>query len=193
MIKAFLIDADGVTLVKQVYFSEAYSKDFGVPLEKITPFFKKEFTNCQLGKTDLKKALSAYLNDWGWGKSIEELLQYWFEKNTLADEKVISSIQKIRKNGIKCYLATNQEKYRAEYILNNLSFKDKFDGFFFSCEIGYLKSEENFFEKIIKDLELKPGEIKFFDDEEKNIATAEKLGIETRLYAEISDLDLLNH
>ena len=189
MIKVFLLDADGVTLKKQGYFSEIYSKEYGVAVEKIMPFFKNEFRNCQLGKSDLKEVLPKYLAEWGWEKSVEDFLGYWFNSNTMADEEVINKIQSIRAGGIICYLATDQDKYRAEYIKNNLHYKDKFDGFFFSCELGYSKVTPDFFKAVVSKLGLVPADIFFLDDEDENIESAKKVGIQAKFYNNLSDLE----
>jgi len=63
MIKAILFDGDGVTLVKQGYFSDKYAMEHGVPVEKIMPFFRNEFKTCQLGKADMKEELVKYLSE----------------------------------------------------------------------------------------------------------------------------------
>jgi len=182
MSKALLLDADGVVLKKQSYFSEVYSKEYNVSLEKIIPFFRNEFLDCQLGKIDIKEVLPKYLKEWGWQKSVDDFLQYWFESSTIVDKEVENKVQEIRALGTKCYLVTDQEKYRAEYLRKNLYFEKKFDGCFFSCEIGYSKSSPEFFKVVFKQLELNPSDIIFLDDEEKNIVVAEQLGIKATLY-----------
>ncbi|NTW75625.1 MAG: hypothetical protein HGB34_01865, partial [Candidatus Moranbacteria bacterium] len=54
-IKAVLLDADGLLLKKQRYFSEIYSEQYGVPTESIIPFFKTRFRDCQKATADLKE------------------------------------------------------------------------------------------------------------------------------------------
>src|SRR5258708_1571279 len=188
MTKALLLDADGVTLIKQGYFSEIYSREYSVPQEKIISFFKNEFRDCQLGKIDIKQVLPNYLKEWGWQKSVEDFLQYWFQKNTIADERVVNKVQEIRAKGTKCYLTTDQEKYRAEYTRKNLNFENMFDDCFFSCEAGYLKSDPEFFKTVLSKLNLQPSEVEFLDDEKENIESASGVGIAAKLYSGISDL-----
>jgi len=146
--KSILIDGDGVAIKKRELFSTKFSREYNVPIDKIIPFFKKEFKLCQLGKEDLKVALPPYLEEWGWQESIDDFLKYWFESDTIADEEILDRIQEIRSKGIKCYLVTDQEKYRAENIRKNLEFGEKLDDCFFSCEVGYSKEEPEFFQKL---------------------------------------------
>ena len=191
MIKAILLDGDGVTLVKQGYFSNKYAREYGVPVEKIMPFFKNEFKTCQLGKADMKEELAKYLSKWGWKESTENFLQYWFTGDTLPNEAVINKIQELRFAGVKCYLVTDQEKYRAGYILEQLEFNKKFDDCFFAFELGYSKTMPEFFNAVLKKLDLKPEEIMFFDDEEEDLRIAARLGIRTKLYRDLEDINIV--
>ena len=78
MIKAVLLDADGVVIKKHGYFSDRYKKDFGKSLNDnvITNFFKNEYKQTAIGKSDLKELLKKRLNDWGWKETVDELLTY---------------------------------------------------------------------------------------------------------------------
>ena len=190
IVKVLLIDGDGVALQRQGYFSEIFAKDYGVSLEKILPFFKNEYRQCQLGKADTNEALSPYLIEWGWQKSIDDFLEYWFRMSTVADEMVISKIQDMRSQGIACYLVSDQDKYRAEYTREKLEDDKKFDGYFFSCDIGYSKAQPEFFTAVLEKLPVKPDEIMYVDDEETDIAAAKQLGIQARLYRGLMDLEI---
>ena len=188
MIQALLLDGDGVTLKKQGYFSEVYSKEYGVPLEKIIPFFKNEFRKCQLGHGDVKDVLPAYLKEWGWEKSVDDFLQYWFASNTVADEAVLQKVQELRSKDVKCYLVTDQEKYRAQYSRQVLGFDKKFDGCFFSCELGVSKADPEFFKTVISKIGCEPDEVVYLDDEEGDVEAAKKLGVAAKLYSGVEDL-----
>lgn len=191
MTKAILFDADGVVLKRPGYFSEKFSKEYGVPLEIIVPFFKNEFRVCQLGQTDLKEILPPFLEAWGWKKSVEEFLNYWFSFDVQPDEKVLGVIKDLRDSGTKCYLASDQEKYRAEYLLETAKFNQVFDGCYFSYELGVSKSDKTFFEKVLQDLGCIPSELIYFDDDQKNVDVAKALGIDARLYHSFEQLKQL--
>ncbi len=182
-IKTILLDADGLLLKKSSYFSEIYSKEYGVPTEDIVPFFKTKFRDCQKGIDDVKEELVPFLKQWNWNGTVDDFLRYWFSSCTKIDEDVLKIVQDLRKKrGIKCYLATDQEKYRAEYIKKDLGLEKYLDGFFFSHELGYSKSEIEFFEEILKQLNLNPDEVMFWDDENENIQIASQIGIMAKYY-----------
>lgn len=183
MIKAIFLDADGVAISEKKRFGNKLAEDFNIPYDKIQPFFKNEFVLCSEGKADLKKEISKYLVDWGWNKPIEDLLNYWFS-GTKVNTKILEAVDVLLRNNVNCYLTTDQEKYRADYILNKLGINQHFNKCFFSCDIGYRKIDSRFFEEILKDIKISPHEIVYWDDDEKNLKVAEKLGIKTELYSD---------
>jgi putative hydrolase of the HAD superfamily len=185
MTNVVLLDLDGVVIEREIYFSQRFSNDFGVPLEKIIPFFKNEFQLCLAGKSDLKEELGKRLKDWGWNKSLDELLQYWFEHESNVDKRVLESVLKLRDAGTMVYLATNNEKYRVNYILYDLGLKDYFDGVFASCDLGVKKPENDFWERIYRQLgDIEKSSIVLFDDDIENIDSAVEFGFRAKLYTD---------
>ena len=191
MIKAVLLDADGVVIKNHDYFSNRYKKDFGKSLndDVITSFFRNEYKQTAIGKADLKELLGEKLDEWGWKGTIDELLKYWFEGERELNEEVLDTAKKLQEKGIKVCLASDNEKYRAEYLLDEVGIKPLFDRTFFSCFVGHTKSEPEFFEKIINELGFKPDEIVYFDDDQKNVDVAKELGIDARFYETASQIE----
>lgn len=185
-----LFDADGVTIINETYFSKKLERDFSISTKITEPFFTGEFQKCITGQADLKELLGNHAKEWGWKKSVDELLAYWFKCEHNVSEELIEGIQKVRSMGIKCYLATNQERYRTDYIIDQMGFGKSFDGVFSSANIGYTKPGKEYFQHILGDLEgILPEEIVYFDDSEKNVIAAKELGIDARLYSAYEDFD----
>jgi len=136
MIKAIIFDSDGMTNCAEK-FSIRFSRDFNIPYEQVLPFFLNEFKGCLVGKADLKEVIKPYLVKWGWQKSVDELLDYWFTGEVNVDARVMETIEKLKQQKIKCYLATNQEKYRTDYMVEQMNYKNIFHGIFSSAEIGF--------------------------------------------------------
>jgi putative hydrolase of the HAD superfamily len=191
VIKTIIFDTDGMVIRGEMYFSERLSKNFGIPPEKVIPFFKNEFQLCLTNKADLKEELKKYLPQWKWGKSVDVLLEYWFKNETAIDKQVIESIMDLRNKGIKCYLGTNNEKYRMQYLINKLGLGNFFDGIFSSAHIGYLKPQQEFWQSIYEQLG-KPNkeEILVWDNDEKNITSAENFGFQAKLYADFKTYEV---
>lgn len=135
VIKVALFDADGVLALPEEFFSQIYARSRGLNIEPFDKFFKEEFPSARMGKADLKELIAANQDVWHWSGNVEELLAMWFQSEDVKNEPLIEVIRKVRISGLPCYLATNQEQYRGDYI-RNVMFKDIFDGYFISVEMG---------------------------------------------------------
>jgi len=192
MIKAVLFDGDGVAIITEMMFSEKYSKEFGVDHKKLEPIFQEEFQDCMRGKKDFKEIFPKYQKEWGWRKSIDGLLKYWHESEDYPNKDVLRIVRQLRENGIKCYLVSNQEKYRKDYIKSVMNFDNKFDDLFFSCDVGYLKKDKVFFEEVLKIIKSKEKidkkEVMHWDDSEKEVNLAKEFGLDSYLYKNAEEM-----
>jgi hypothetical protein len=83
------------------------------------------------------------------------------------DNDLISLIQKLRNNGYGCYLATNQNPYRWDFLINEMGLRNT-------------KDQNGFWEQTINELRrtytgIALNEILFVDDLQNNIAAANRL------------------
>lgn len=176
MIKVLLLDADGV-IINSKMFVDCLEKDFGISRVQTDQFFREKFPDCLIGNADLKLELEPYLSDWGWKGTVDDFLAYWFKVEHQIDEMLITRIQALRKLGIQCFVATNQEKHRAQYMLDKMGFSTSFDGIFTSAQIGYRKPSLDFFDKVFKTLQpISKDEVLFWDDTIENVNAASDYG-----------------
>jgi len=190
VIKTVIFDADGMVVHREMYFSQRFSREFGVPMEKVLPFFRNEFQLCLVGKADLKQELNKYLNKWNWQESVDDLLLFWFEHESNVDKKMLESVMALRNGGMLCYLETNNEKYRVKYIFENLNLKDFFDGVFSSAELGFLKPQQEFWSAIYDRLG-KPDKSGVFvwDDDLENVESARNFGFNAEFYSDFDSYE----
>lgn len=185
-----LLDCDGVINRSSRYFSDVYSQEFDVDTEILLEFFDggaKDLAN--IGKKDLKDALSELLERWKWGGTVDELLEYWFASDFEIDLELKSIVEEARRDdGVKFYLATDQEKYRTSYIWEDQGLSQWLDGKFVSCELGFLKRDPEFFVHVLETLKCKPEDVTFLDDSKSKVDAARRSGIDARLYTDIGDL-----
>ena len=177
--KAFLLDADGVVLKKGEFFSEKFAREYGVPLEEVTVFFKEEYGDCQTGTKDLKVVLPAYLKRWNWTAGVEAFLEYWFADLEINPE-IEGFLERCSQQGIACYLGSNNEHYRARAIEKKLG--STMVGYYFSADCKVKKSNVAFFTLVAKNIGIPAAEIMFVDNEEKNVAAAQSAGLQASLY-----------
>lgn len=184
--RCVLFDADGVLTLPEDVFTIVYARSHGLNPEPFENFFKNEWKQIVTGAQDLKQSIADNPELWQWDGTTDELLEYWFKTEDVRNEELLKIISDIREQGIPCYLATDQEKHRAEYM-KNVMFKDLFGGYFVSSELGVTKTDPKFFELVLGHLgeqypDLKPDEIIFYDDSQSKVDTAKGLGIDARLF-----------
>lgn len=184
MIKLVIFDADGMVVKHEMYFSQRFSKEFGVPLEKILPLFENEFQLCLVGKADLKIELQKYLGEWGWTKSIDELLGYWFGHEAEKDERILAEVKNLQSKSVRCFLSTANEKYRTQYLRNIIGLKTYFNDIFSSANLGFLKSQPEFWQAVFEKLnQPNKHEVLDWDNAEENFAAASSIGFMTEFYS----------
>lgn len=177
--KAILLDADGVVLQKEEYFSERFAREHNVPIEEVMEFFNGPFKDCQTGIADMKDILPTYLEKWGWKDSIDSFMDYWF-RDVEINPEIENFIERCNERGIKCYLASNNEIHRARHIEKLLG--QKMDGYFFSADLRAKKDNTDFFDSVLDKIGLDAQDVTFMDDDKQNIEAALELGINAKRY-----------
>ena len=186
MNKIILFDADGVLTIPEEFFSVVYARSHGLDAEPFEDFFKNEWEDFVTGRRDIKEHINDNPKLWQWNGSPDELLDYWCKIEDIRNEEMLGLVKTIRASGTPCYLATEQEKYRGEYM-KNVMFKGLFDGHFVTSELGFKKNNPHFFEKILKTLNenlgpVEPKDVLFFDDSQSKVDSAVAMGIDGHLF-----------
>jgi putative hydrolase of the HAD superfamily len=101
-----------------------------------------------------------------------------FDKPQHLDEAVIKIIKKIREK-YKTALASNSNSDYLIEMLQRNKLDDLFDEVIISGEVGYSKPSAEFFEYLLKKLDLLPSQVVFIDDTPQNVVSAEALGIKS--------------
>ena len=187
MIKIILFDCDGVIVKKHRRFSQILLSEFGITREQTDSFYKWVFLDCEKGRADLKAELPKFLKEWQWRGSIDDFMKIWFEMENELDEEMVNAIKNFRVFGTKCYLSTNNEKYRTEYLTNIVGLKIFLDGVFSSCYLGFLKPQLEFWHEIYKNFpEVQKEQILVWDDAQSAIDSAKEFGLNAEFYNDFS-------
>lgn len=200
--KAIFFDADGVLIKNKHLFTDQLQQDYGMEIEKMLPFFNGVFRDCSVGKADLKIELAKVMDEWGWKGTVEELMDYWFSKGTYIEDDVLDFVKSLRDKGVRCFMTTDQEKYRGEYLRSVLGGGKVFEEVFFSAEMGCPKKLPEFWDKVFAHLNqasrilpntpvttiVERSETFFTDDDQENIEKVSAYGIETYLFTDLESL-----
>lgn len=107
--------------------------------------------------------------------TVEDLLAIWEQFDL--DPAAITLVDEVRRLGVRCLLATNQQDHRVRFMREVHGYDDVVDGAYWSSEVGAMKPDPAFFEHILDDLGLAADRIGFVDDVPVNVETARSLGI----------------
>ena len=188
-IKAVLFDVDGVIITNVYSFSKHMQKYYLNDTDDMQDFFNGDFRETTIWKEDLREILKPRLSNWNWKMWVDNFLKLWFLTEAKADSRILNLMSKLQEKSIICCIATNQEKYRKKFLLEELWFKEKFDKHYFSCDLQVSKPNQQYFQRIIDDLELLPEEVLFIDDDENNVEAAKNIWINAFWYESFSDIE----
>ncbi len=198
--KAIFFDADGVLIKNKFLFTEQLKQDYSIEIEKMLPFFTGVYRQCSIGKADLREELVKVIAGWGWNGTVDELMEYWFTKGTQIDQEVLEYVKSIRDRGIRCYMATDQEKYRGEHLEKLLGNDQVFKRVFYSAQIGCSKKEPAFWDHVFDTVSrasrppfqelIDRSQTLFIDDDQPKIEAVASFGLDTHLYTDLESLKL---
>ena len=121
------------------------------------------------------------------GNSIKRLF-YGNDKMATEREAVWKKIANLKDRGYAVYILSNYSEYLFKKHTGHMPFRKLLDGGIVSYEVGSIKPEPQIYNRILDKYGLDPGECIFFDDIEKNVEAARRLGIESYLVTSEEDL-----
>ncbi|WP_235432356.1 HAD family hydrolase [Nostocoides japonicum] len=148
------------------------------------------------GAETMRDCLARVLRDFpSADASVEDLLGVW--ESFEVDEEAVALVEQTRALGVRCYLATNQQDHRAEYMRRVHGYDAWFDGVFYSSEVGAAKPAPLFFERALAGVaahlgvgSIAPRTVGFVDDNAENVAAAAAaLGIRAVRHVPASGVD----
>lgn len=186
-----LFDADGVMITSSRLFSEQLELDYGISVKKMQPFFTGVFKLCSIGQADLKQELEKVISDWGWQGTVDELLDFWFSKGTVIDQEMLTFVQSLKRDGVRCFMTTDQEKYRGEHLRRTIGQGNPFEDIFFSAELGCPKKDPRFFAQVYQHIQqtgpIEKKQILFVDDSPENVAVAQRFGFVAYQFSQLTE------
>lgn len=189
--KALIFDFGGVIINIDFKLTHQAFKALGIENLELkfsqtqqSGFFDK-FEKGEISPEEFRKEIKFFLNsdindsalDKAWNKMLLDIPAQRIE------------IIKQLKTKYPCVLLSNTNQIHYDYYREGLErehgfkkFSDLFDKTYFSHEIGMRKPDSDIYNFVLQDLNLKPSDVLFIDDTEKNIDAANKLAWNTNLW-----------
>jgi putative hydrolase of the HAD superfamily len=128
------------------------------------------------GADDILDRLETWVRDIRFDGSAEDILELWFAAENEPDEALQRMVAQIDSAGLTQVIATNNDPRRARFIAQDSGWGERVEAIFASGEMGVMKPDVAFYERIETALGLPPHEILLIDDLERNIDGADTRG-----------------
>lgn len=188
MIKAIIFDLNGIFLQSEK-LSDRFEKDFNIPNEIFLP--KLKLIMEKVRKPNAQLAFSYWepvFKEWNIKLDEEEFWDYWF-KGEIQSNRMINYTKYLKEKGIKIFILSNNFKERATFYGHYPWMHDIIDKVYFSWKTGFIKPDIEAWKLILFENNLKANECIYFDDQQKNLDSAESLGIRSFLFTDEEKLE----
>lgn len=128
------------------------------------------------GEAPFREVLAELLTRWpDVPAGVDDLLGLWEQVDP--DPAAVGLVGEVAASGVRCVLATNQQDHRKAYLRERFGYDDVFEQSFYSCDLGAMKPQAAYFERVLESLGTDPADVGFVDDRLDNVETARALGI----------------
>ncbi|WP_035915735.1 HAD family hydrolase [Knoellia sinensis] len=176
-VRVLLWDADGVLQHPQHDWDAGILDHWGGP-GFAEALFAAEVPALR-GEVTFRECLADLLDQWPLATAgVDDLLGLW--ERVDRDDEAIRLVRDVAASGVTCVLATNQQDHRKEFLRRHFGYDEVFARSFYSCDLGAMKPEAAYFERVLEALGVSAeevGGVGFVDDSRANVDTALGLGI----------------
>lgn len=173
-------------------WDENLHRDLGINRDAFKKHFISDvFVNeVLLGTRDLHCALTEVLPMLGYNGDAQEVIDYWLRNDSYINQDLLQHVTHLSANAdVSLYIATNQERNRALYLMDELGLGAYFKDIYCSGRIGYMKPHAAYYEYVANDLGLTDRDhIILFDDRQAVVDGARAAGWEAHQFDEADDV-----
>lgn len=183
-ISTVLFDADGV-----IQFSgELYAwldREYGWPAQRVDDFYwqlfheRRDYDGSLAG---LVPAVATALADWECAAPAGDFVRRWFTLGAVPDPEALALVAALRRRGVTCALASNQDFVRARFMDEELGYERLFDDRFYSARLGHAKPDPAYFHAVLAALGADPAQVLFIDDRLENVDAARHCGLHAEVH-----------
>jgi len=175
---AVLFDADGVIQLASDYLRLELVDALGRgPDEReacLDAIFAAE-APALIGAASFEDCLAPTLRQLNAPCDVARVLELW--RAIESSGPALSLVARLRRRGVWCAVASNQERNRARHMSETLGYARLFDREFYSCDLGCTKPSAAFFEAVVRGGGLDPARTLFIDDRLDNVEAARSCGL----------------
>jgi len=175
MIKAVLFDFGGVLTEsgKSGFIREAIAELYGLDPAKLN--IAHEHAELRRGHGDADEFFAQLSKKYGKHVTKEMFVEKTSEEYVPSPE-VYKLAESLRAHGIRTGILSNIFAMNAEVLRAQGSYEG-FDPVILSCEVGYAKPDQEFYDVALEQLGLPASEILFIDDQQKCLGPAKAMGM----------------
>lgn len=180
-----IFDFDGVLVRsrkrnKSFLWQEYIERDLGISPEIMAKIFDQPRWNDIIsGRLEFKKQLEETFQKAQVKVKVNDFIDYWLSNDLNWYPETLAFADEMSQGGHQVCIATNQDKIRTNYILEQEKISQRFERLISSCDLGVCKPSPEFYLRLIDELDARRAEqIIIVDDGQKNIETATKVGLE---------------
>ena len=115
-------------------------------------------------------------------EAIRAFYTRWEEMFDGPIEGTVEILKEVKEKGYKVYALSNWNAELYRRTANNFPFLEWFDGKIISSEEKMKKPDENIYQLLFERFSVSPSRAVFIDDNTANIATAERIGLDSILF-----------
>ncbi|MEA1905121.1 MAG: HAD family phosphatase, partial [Candidatus Hadarchaeota archaeon] len=166
-------DCGGVLLTDS-WDPERISEKFDIPTREIWRRTWENIKPLERGRISEEDFLKKVLK--GHEFSLEEVKREIRSRMRVLFPENFDLIRKLR-GKYDLALMNNECKEWNLYRVSEFKLDEFFDHAFSSCDLGVAKPDEGYYREVLRGLGVEPGDLVFIDNTERNVASAEKLGV----------------
>jgi len=184
--KAIIFDLNGV-FIQSPPLSKRIETDYGISSEIFLPVLSNIMDIVRKpGAPNMYSLWKPHLDEWDIPLSETEFLNYWFSEEK-ENKDMVEYANFLKKKGWIIFILSNNFKERTYYYDNHFPFlRNTFEKVYCSWQTGHIKPDEKCFTQILDTFNLDSKNCYYFDDSEKNVNVADKLGIHAHRYESLN-------
>lgn len=193
MISTIIFDLGNVIVSDAVIFYKNELADFtdvlklaGVSRKTAEKIWKKHWPDLKYGRKEINVFWNEFEKEITTKVPIEKIKKA-YEDKIIVDKEVLDFAHSL-KSKYKILALANESKFGIRLKERKFNLKKTFDKIYCSADLGMAKPNLDIFEFVLKDANLKPGEIIFIDNQIENVEAARSLGIKSIHYVGLKEL-----